>query len=181
MRILPPCSVEKGRGRKGRESGGMGKDREWKLKEMEGKGRGAKEWMEKGKGRNGKGIGGWEMAGKGWDGKRKEKERHCRKPRFLPNFSTLWAPVPTPLDQSRSPLACLSRPTVYTVSPSWGEKAQILVFFQLSSAVAQPSVVERKLNAVTHLQTFPYRTISTPSWRSQTLSFKSMIDKQKIF
>ena len=74
----------------------------------------------------------------------------------------------------------MSPDSVYSVAL---EKRKKFTFFQICySAVAPPSVVEKKLNAGAQLQTFPFQmmSISFPNsnalivqLRSQTLSFKS--------
>jgi len=103
--------------------------------------------------------------------------------------------VPTPLERSAPNLACLSRPMVYTYSPNfirfgiffrpWEAERQFYRFFQMCHSVMNPSsIVETKLNAGAHLQSFPYpapwsfsnSNALMAKWRSQTLSFKSATD-----
>jgi len=117
-----------------------------------------------------------------------------RKTRNLTKFSTLGAPIPTPVPiRAKSDMRQWTHDVLFfakflpnrcIVSPLISEKTQIQHFL-----VASSSGTYTKLNTGTQLQTFPYKTISKPFLNlnglltiplAKTLLFKSMMNKKNI-
>ena len=102
----------------------------------------------------------------------KGKQCGTKNCKFDQCCNSLGAPIPTPLDWSKSNVACYSRLMVYTYMPDFSYigiiccplgESQILPYFEIHySLLTPPSSVEAKLNVCAQLQIFPCPMVPKP-------------------